>query len=238
MKVSVDLEILEKYIPVAELGAILDNVKITRENHKKYMKKWRENHNIACENHNIICENHNQTCENGEKMQFLGENHAQRGEGGFSFLNSTNSLNGTSTQEVLKEKNKIKKEKVCENHSEEISKNFEIFWQAYPRSHRKTDKKTSLKRFVAAFKENKGLSFETVIKGLEWWKKSNSWQDQQYIPAPEVWLNKCRWLAADNAPESKPSESIRTMPIAPPLPAAAEKTLSNIELAALFKGAE
>jgi len=116
-------------------------------------------------------------------------------------------------------------------------RDFEIFWQSWPQSHRKTDKKTSLKRFIAAFKENKDLSFETIMKGLEWWKKSNSWQDKQYIPAPEVWLNKCRWLAAENAPDSKPSESLRTTYTAQQshLPVAVEKTHSDTQLAALFK---
>jgi hypothetical protein len=182
-----------------------------------------------------LCEMNTENGENSEKTAFSGENPPRGGRGGF-FSISTRNPNDTfdSTKVQLKEKNNKKRNR--ENHSEEVCKNFEIFWAAWPHSSRKTDKKGSLKRFAAAFRDNKDLSFETVMKGLEWWKNSNSWRDPQYIPAPEVWLHKCRWLAAENE-LSQPSEPQRAYSAPSPQPQDDAKRMNNKELAELFRTA-
>ncbi|GBU23796.1 hypothetical protein R83H12_00414 [Fibrobacteria bacterium R8-3-H12] len=231
MKVLVDLEILQKYLPENEIVKITEEHKARCENHKNYVKNWRENHKVECENHN-------ETCENGSKIAFLGENHARRGEGGFlSFNTCTSTLNGTVTDNSTNKEKINKKEKVCENHNEEVLSNFETFWKAWPQSSRKTDKKAALRRFGAAFKENKGLTLETILRGLNWWKNSKGWQDEQYIPAPEVWLNKCRWAAAENTPESKPSESTSYYPRYSPLPQPREAGTTPEEFCAILNAA-
>jgi hypothetical protein len=167
----------------------------------------------------------------------------QPGAGGhFLFNNNTFNPSGTSDSTIVqKEKNiKKRKEKVCENHSEEISKNFEIFWQAYPRCKRKTDKKTSLRRFAAAFRENKDLSFEAMMKGLDFWKNDYNWQKDngQYIEAPEVWLHKCRWVSAENElsqPSEPPRFTLSVPSSPPPQPKDEVIRMSHKELAELFR---
>jgi len=170
----------------------------------------------------------------GEKTQVFGENPSRGGMGGDFLLNSASNPNGTSTHKVLKEKNKIKKEKVCENHSEEIEKNFEVFWQAYPRCERKMNRDGTKKKLSLALR-NKGLTFEKIMQGLEYWKAK--WDNPRFIPAPVVWLNNRYWEAMDNAPDTKPSQPPRTAYIAPP---AEEKrqTMSDAELVAMLRGAK
>jgi len=172
-----------------------------------------------------------------EKTPFSAENPPRGGRGGDFLISNIRNPNDTFESTKVQLKEKYKKEKKRENHSEEISKNFEIFWQAWPRSHRKTDKKGALKAFAVAFRDNKDLSFETVMKGLEWWKNSNNWRDPQYIPAPEVWLHKCRWASSDSEP-SQPSEPARAYaaPL-PPQPQDDAKRMSNKELVELFRTA-
>jgi len=182
-----------------------------------------------------------ETCENGSKTQISAENSAistlKGGRGGFLINSSTSNPNSTVTSTInIKEKNIKKRKDFCENHSEEILKNFEAFWQAYPRCKRKTDKKGALKKFTQAFKADKSLTFEKVMRGLEFWKNDNSWLKfpvEDFIPAPEVWLNKCRWEASQNVPQ--PSEPARTIYAVPPAEEKRE-TISREEFVAILRG--
>lgn len=73
---------------------------------------------------------------------------------------------------------------------------FLKFWEAFPRSLRKTQKKECF----AYWRNNKlGRIAETVLRILEFWKNSRNWQDPQFIPAPLVWLRKKPWEAEDFA---------------------------------------
>jgi hypothetical protein len=193
-------------------------------------------HNKAFRMNIELCDMNTKNGENSEKTPFSAEKTLRGGRGGIFLLNNTSNPSDTFDSTKVQLKEKIEKKK-RENHSEEILKNFEIFWQAWPCSHRKTDKQGSLKRFAAAFRNNKDLSFETIMKGLEWWKNSNGWRDPQYIPAPEVWLYKCRWLSVQNEP-SQPSEPQHFATSAqPPQPQDDTKRMSNTELAELFRTA-
>jgi hypothetical protein len=150
-----------------------------------------------------ICEN-SETCENGSKTAFSSEmlqvNGSRGGEGGVLFDNIPSTPNDAVTSNIYnKEKNKTKKEKSCENHNAD----FEIFWQAWPSHFRKADKKGTFEKYCKALRETAGLTAEKLLKALEWHKKSRQWQkdDGQYIPAPAVWLNGCKWEACENAAE-------------------------------------
>jgi len=239
-------EILSRYLPESELSELKSEFEEIRakkcESHKKYMKKWRESHSGICETHkNPVNLTNPKTCENGSKTQIFAENSAisapKGGRGGFLLTTSTNNPNGTvkgtNSTSSIKEKNIKKRKNFCQTDSEEIEKNFEIFWQAWPQHFRKTGKKGSLRKFAIAFKVNKGLTFEAMMKGLEWWKKSKQWQDPQYIPNPAVWLNNCRWEAPQNAPDNKP-QAMATRAV-PPLEEKRE-TISPAEFAAILKG--
>jgi hypothetical protein len=67
---------------------------------------------------------------------------------------------------------------------------FERFWSAYPR-------KTGKKEAIEAWKRinpDEDMT-ETIIAGLERWKQSKQWTDDngQYIPYPASFLSKERW---------------------------------------------
>jgi len=62
---------------------------------------------------------------------------------------------------------------------------FETFWQAYPR---KVGKAAALKRW-----KTQKPPLTEVLKALEVQRGCAQWQDITLIPHPETWLNKRRW---------------------------------------------
>jgi len=71
---------------------------------------------------------------------------------------------------------------------------FERFWAAWPKHHRKINRKECLRKWTKELLDSKSAE---VMAGLERWKASKDWQKDggQYIPAPLVWLNQERWTA-------------------------------------------
>ena len=65
---------------------------------------------------------------------------------------------------------------------------FERFWQAYPR---KVSKSTAQKAFCK-LKVTQTL-LDKMLVCLESAKQTRQWQDPQYIPYPDTWLNGRRW---------------------------------------------
>ena len=65
------------------------------------------------------------------------------------------------------------------------NKDFEKFWKAYP-------KKVGKKKVQDKFDAN-DFPIDLIIKNIELQKKSDQWQNQQYIPNPETYLNQERW---------------------------------------------
>jgi len=72
-----------------------------------------------------------------------------------------------------------------ESKNKESNKDFEKFWKAYP-------KKVGKKKVQDKFDAN-NYPIDLIIKNLELQKKSDQWQNQQYIPNPETYLNQERW---------------------------------------------
>lgn len=74
-----------------------------------------------------------------------------------------------------------------------IDKDFDIFWNAYPRK----DKKEVAKKSWNKIRPN----IEAVIKALTWQKQSKQWFEKggQFIPNPSTWINQHRW--DDEPPE-------------------------------------
>ena len=91
-----------------------------------------------------------------------------------------NSFKSTQSQPRL---NPIIRKKESKN--KEINKDFEKFWKAYP-------KKVGKKKVQDKFNLN-NYPIDLIIKNLELQKKSDQWQNQQYIPNPETYLNQERW---------------------------------------------
>jgi hypothetical protein len=65
------------------------------------------------------------------------------------------------------------------------NKDFNLFWEHYP-------KKVGKKKVEDKFNSN-NYPIDLILKNLEFQKKSDQWQNQQYIPNPETYLNQERW---------------------------------------------
>lgn len=65
---------------------------------------------------------------------------------------------------------------------------FEIFYQAYPR---KVGKPHAQKAWLSKVSDDSLLP--QVLAAVDLWKKTEGWQDPQYIPHPATFLNQERW---------------------------------------------
>lgn len=98
-----------------------------------------------------------------------------------------------------KEKDK-EKEKINNKVSKETyTREFEVFWAAYPRH---TGKQDAYKAFVK-LKPDEAL-MQAILAGIEKQKQSAQWTKDggQFIPHPATWLNGCRW--EDEMPKNTP----------------------------------
>jgi len=86
----------------------------------------------------------------------------------------------TSNQPAFNHIIKSKKVRKKEN-----NKDFDLFWEHYP-------KKVGKKKVQDKFNAN-NYPIDLIIKNIELQKKSDQWQNQQYIPNPETYLNQERW---------------------------------------------
>jgi len=67
------------------------------------------------------------------------------------------------------------------------SPGFDTFWEAYPRHVGKMEARKAWVKKLA--EEHLG----EILAGLASWKKTNQWQDREYIPYPATFLNAERW---------------------------------------------
>ena len=72
-----------------------------------------------------------------------------------------------------------------ESKNKETNKDFDLFWEHYP-------KKVGKKKVQDKFNANE-YPIEKILKNLEQQKQSTQWQNPQYIPNPETYLNQERW---------------------------------------------
>ena len=202
---NISVVLLEKI--KAELSpALREELEISmqkaRETHAKGEKKRRETHELK---------NAEIEPKTAVSAEFSREPHAHGGVGGVLSLNNNNVHTDStlmqdtllSNKENVKRKNVTKKEKKsCKNHKTELEKCRDAFWEIWPRHFRKTDKAGTLKALDKAFRENKNLSMDKILKAVEWWKNSDQWKKDngQYIPEPKVWLNKRKWEVLENIP--------------------------------------
>ena len=72
----------------------------------------------------------------------------------------------------------------------QLLKNFELFWSAYPN---KKSKKTAFEKFKRI--DFKKTSFESILISLEKQKQSDDWTKNggQYVPMPQTWIFNERW---------------------------------------------
>ena len=96
---------------------------------------------------------------------------------GYSIYNDFKLIHSKPTHNPIIKGNKVRKK--------EVNKDFEKFWKAYP-------KKVGKKKVQDKFDAN-NFPIDLIIKNIELQKKSDQWQNQQYIPNPETYLNQERW---------------------------------------------
>ena len=70
---------------------------------------------------------------------------------------------------------------------------FEQFWKAYPNKWDKGKTKTAWEKIFKRKISERPQLYE-ILEALEAQKKSERWQDKNYIPHPTTWLNQSRWL--------------------------------------------
>jgi len=74
------------------------------------------------------------------------------------------------------------------NKKELYTSNFLNFWEQYPKKVGKGSAFTSYKKI-----KEPTPSLKTILESVSCQKKSDQWQDRQYIPNPATWLNQRRW---------------------------------------------
>lgn len=90
---------------------------------------------------------------------------------------------------VLPKDNKLSNTNKNTNMAKESKKNFDLFWNAYPRKKKKKDAEK-------AFNKSTSLPpIEEHIKIIEAWKVTDQWTKDNgtYIPYPTTWLNGELW---------------------------------------------
>ena len=95
----------------------------------------------------------------------------------YSTYNDFKSNQQKPTHNPIIKGNKVRKK--------EVNKDFDLFWEHYP-------KKVGKKKVQDKFNAN-NYPIDLIIKNIELQKKSDQWQNQQYIPNPETYLNQERW---------------------------------------------
>ena len=70
---------------------------------------------------------------------------------------------------------------------------FESFWRLYPK---KIDKGKAKSKWetICRYSPNKRPTWKEIKKAILAQKRSQRWQNQNYIPHPTTWLNQQRWL--------------------------------------------
>ena len=100
------------------------------------------------------------------------------------------------SEKETKEKNQKKGEEKIHSPSRSISiipQLFERFWEAYPRKVGKAAAEKSFAKCVGKDRETQQAILDQMLKALEWQKRTDQWQEAEFIPHPATWLNQQRW---------------------------------------------
>ena len=103
------------------------------------------------------------------------------------FIVEYNSYNSTKNNQELTNTQPRLNHIIRKKESKKVinNKDFDLFWEHYP-------KKVGKKKVQDKFNSN-NYPIDLIIKNIELQKKSDQWQNQQYIPNPETYLNQERW---------------------------------------------
>jgi hypothetical protein len=109
--------------------------------------------------------------------------------------------NNESKKETLQ---KRKRNGLEESREEDIYVGFDTFWSAWPKHFRKQSRGSCKTVWVKKALEPRSAEILAHLEGL---KSSDQWRDQQFIPAPLVYLNQERWDGAE-APQAQKKVSL------------------------------
>ena len=87
---------------------------------------------------------------------------------------------------------------------------FETFWKAWPKHHRKTDKAKVFSKWRVAVIE-KSVATDVILSSLEEWKASDQWTKDEgnFIPAPKAWLHQGQYTAEFDTGPGPDSPEVR-----------------------------
>lgn len=108
--------------------------------------------------------------------------------------NITNKDTNIKRNNISYKNNKVYiKENKDDKGENQIDRDFEQFWNLYPNTKRKVDKKRCLTAWNNI--ENIDIEGEQIITGLQLWLNSKDWKKEngQFIPAPLAFLHKEYW---------------------------------------------
>lgn len=157
------------------------------------------NSNDLLPNKNIYKNNNKNIYAHSENEQVYNHEDDKQKE---SDNHSSNTIKQETKNKAIKKQNK--------ELNELQEKQFDKFWQAYP-------KKVSKKQAQKSWKKiNPSLElFEKILKALEMVKQTEQWKKDngKYVPYPATWLNQERWTDEINMMQDTIKEEQKTKPV-------------------------
>lgn len=176
----------------------------------KDVVNYEKNSQILCKNFTVNYEkiSHNKNIyKNNNKNIYAHSKNEQVYSHEDDIQKENDSLSSNTIKQETKNK-AIKKQNKELNELQE--KQFDKFWQAYP-------KKVSKKQAQKSWKKiNPSLElFEKILKALEMVKQTEQWKKDngKYVPYPATWLNQERWTDEINMMQDTIKEEQKTKPV-------------------------
>lgn len=169
------------------------------KNSQKLCKNFTVNYENFSHNKNIYKNNNKNIYAHSENEQVYNHEDDKQKE---SDNHSSNTIKQETKNKAIKKQNK--------ELNELQEKQFDKFWQAYP-------KKVSKKQAQKSWKKiNPSLElFEKILKALEMVKQTEQWKKDngKYVPYPATWLNQERWTDEINMMQDTIKEEQKTKPV-------------------------
>ena len=183
----------------------------------KDVVNYEKNSQILCKNFTVNYEkiSHNKNIyKNNNKNNNKNIYAHSKNEQVYSYEDDIQKENDSLSSNTIKQETKNKAIKKQNKELNELQeKQFDKFWQAYP-------KKVSKKQAQKSWKKiNPSLElFEKILKALEMVKQTEQWKKDngKYVPYPATWLNQERWtdeinMMQDNKPVNEQEPKKKTV---------------------------
>lgn len=157
------------------------------------------NSNDLLPNKNIYKKNNKNIYAHSENEQVYNHEDDKQKE---SDNHSSNTIKQETKNKAIKKQNK--------ELNELQEKQFDKFWQAYPKNVSKKQAQKSWKKIKPSLE-----LFEKILKALEMVKQTEQWKKDngKYVPYPATWLNQERWTDEINMMQDTIKEEQKTKPV-------------------------